>query len=71
MEIRINEYVKQTLTKPDIPTLQLDRKFISNFFLYLKEVHRNQHNSATKITKNLKRVLSMPWNKDILNKIHI
>jgi len=58
MEIRINQYVKQSLEKPDIPILQLDRKFISNFFLYLKEVHRNQHNSATKTSKNLKRVLS-------------
>jgi len=58
MEIRINQYVKDHLKKNDIPLRKLDRKFISNFFLYLKEVHRNQHNSATKTTKNLKRVLS-------------
>lgn len=58
MEVRVNQYVKEHLKKKDIPLRKLDRKFIANFFLYLKEVHRNQHNSATKTTKNLKRVLS-------------
>lgn len=58
MEVRITQYVKEHLKKKDIPIRKLDRKFISNFFLYLKEVHKNQHNSATKTSKNLKRVLS-------------
>jgi integrase len=58
MELRVTQYVKEHLEKKDISLKQLDRKFIANFFLYLKEVHHNQHNSATKTTKNLKRVLS-------------
>lgn len=58
MEIRLTQYVKEALKKKDIPITTLDRKFIAGFFLYLKDVHRNQHNSATKTIKNLKRVLS-------------
>ncbi|RYZ44640.1 MAG: site-specific integrase [Sphingobacteriales bacterium] len=58
MEIRLTQYVKEHLGKRDIALRKLDRKFIGDFFLYLKEVHKNQHNSATKTTKNLKRVLS-------------
>jgi integrase len=58
MEVRLKQYVKEHLGKTDLPLKQLDRKFISNFFIYLKEVHHNQHNSAVKTTKNLKRVLS-------------
>jgi integrase/recombinase XerD len=58
MEVRVRQYVKEHLNNKDIPVKHLDRKFISNFFLYLKEIHKNQHNSATKTTKNLKRVLS-------------
>jgi integrase len=58
MELRLNQFVKEHLKKNDIALKQLDRKFIANFFLYLKDKHKNQHNSATKTTKNLKRVLS-------------
>jgi site-specific recombinase XerD len=58
MQLRVTQYVKEYLKKKDIPVRKLDRKFISEFFLYLKEVHHNQHNSATKTVKNLKRVLS-------------
>jgi integrase len=58
MEVRINQFVKEHLGRKDIALRKLDRKFINDFFLYLKEVHQNQHNSATKTTKNLKRVLS-------------
>ena len=58
MEVRLNQYVKDFLGKKDIALRHLDRKFITNFFLYLKDTHHNQHNSATKTTKNLKRVLS-------------
>lgn len=58
MAVRITQYVTDNLQKKDIPLKDLDRRFIDNFFFYLKSVHRNQHNSATKTTKNLKRVLS-------------
>jgi site-specific recombinase XerD len=58
MELRITQYVTEHLKVKDVPLKSLDRKFIANFFLYLKEAHKNQHNSATKTTKNLKRVLA-------------
>jgi integrase len=58
MEVRVKQYVKDQIKKKDVALKQLDRKFIANFFLYLKDVHHNQHNSATKTTKNLKRILS-------------
>jgi site-specific recombinase XerD len=58
MEVRLRQFVTDHLKKRDIPLRQLDQRFISDFFLYLKDVHKNQHNSATKMSKNLKRVLS-------------
>ena len=58
MELRLSQYVKEHLNKSDIALKQLNRKFIGSFFLYLKDTHKNQHNSATKTTKNLKRILS-------------
>lgn len=58
MKIRLTQFVQECLQKRDVPLKQLDRKFIESFFIYLKSVHQNQHNSATKTAKNLKRVLS-------------
>lgn len=58
MRLRLTQYVNDHLGCKDIPLKDLDRKFIAGFFLYLKDTHHNQHNSATKTTKNLKRVLS-------------
>lgn len=68
MEVRINQFVRNHLKKSDVFIRKLDRKFISDFFLYLKEVHKNQHNSATKTTKNLKRVLSYAVEQGYIDK---
>lgn len=67
MEVRVTQYVKEHLKKLDIPLSKLDTNFVSNFFLYLKDVHQNQHNSATKTTKNLKRVLSFAMEQGYIN----
>lgn len=58
MRLRLTQYVNDYLNVKDIQLKDLDRKFIAGFFLYLKDAHHNQHNSATKTTKNVKRVLS-------------
>lgn len=68
MEVRVTQFVKEHLGKKDISLRKLDRKFVSDFFFYLKEVHHNQHNSATKTTKNLKRVLSYAVEQDYVDK---
>lgn len=57
MEIRLKQFVQEYLHRQDVPVRKLELKFISSFFMYLKDVHNNEHNSATKTTKNLKRVL--------------
>jgi site-specific recombinase XerD len=68
LELRVTEYLKDSLKKRDVLLSKLDRKFIAGFFLFLRDTHKNQHNTAAKLVKNLKRVINFAIEQGMTDK---
>lgn len=55
---KVEAFLKH-LDKKDIRLKDLTLKFIADFELFLKTVEKNQHNTAVKYCKNLKKILNV------------
>ncbi len=56
---RIKEFVQHSFSKPDLKLKELSYKFMADFEHFLKTVHHNDHNTAIKHCKNLKKIINM------------
>jgi hypothetical protein len=52
----LQEYMKQSYGKDDIPLLEVNAQFINDFDFYLKTVRKCRQNSSLKHLKNLKKI---------------
>jgi len=55
---KVEAYVKHRYKKAEVPLTQVNKKWVSDFYLFLRSEHNNQHNTAAKYIKNLKHIMS-------------
>lgn len=56
---RLESFLSDHYKKQDFRLKDLSHKFIADFDYYLKTEHKNDHNTATKYCKNLKKILNV------------
>jgi integrase len=55
---KIQAYIKLRYNTADIPISNIDKKWMEDFYLFLRKEEKNEHNTAAKYVKNLKHILS-------------
>lgn len=65
---KIVEFIPYQYQKKDIRLRDLTAKFMSDFDFYLKDQEKNEHNTATKYLKNLKKILNFGVRQQWLEK---
>jgi site-specific recombinase XerD len=51
-------YISYRYKKQEIPLSSIDKKWISDFYLFMRKEEGNQHNTAAKYIKNLKHIMN-------------
>jgi Site-specific recombinase XerD len=65
---KLGEFIKHQYRKSDIYLNDLTYQFVTNFEYYLKSHRKNEHNTAIKDIKNLKKILNDAVQNDWLTK---
>jgi hypothetical protein len=64
----LQEYMKHSYGKDDIPLSEVNAQLINNFDFYLKTVRKCQQNSSLKHLKNLKKIVRIALANDWIKK---
>lgn len=55
---KVEAFVKYRYKKAEVPLTNINKKWVSDFYLFLRSEQNNQHNTAAKYIKNLKHIIS-------------
>ena len=55
---KVQAYITHRYKKQEIPLSSVDKKWISDFYLFMRKEEGNQHNTAAKYIKNLKHIMN-------------
>ena len=55
---KVQAYITHRYKKQEIQLSSLDKKWISDFYLFMRKEEGNQHNTAAKYIKNLKHIMN-------------
>jgi site-specific recombinase XerD len=55
---KVQAYISNRYKKHEIPLSSVDKKWISDFYLFMRKEEGNQHNTAAKYIKNLKHIMN-------------
>lgn len=55
---KVAAFLKSRYKKSDVPLTTVNKKWVNDFYLFLRSEHKNQHNTAAKYIKNLKHIMS-------------
>ena len=55
---KVQAYISNRYNKKEVFLSTLDKKWISDFYLFLRKEENNQHNTAAKYVKNLKHIIN-------------
>ena len=55
---KVQAYISHRYKKHEIPLSSVDKKWISDFYLFMRKEEGNQHNTAAKYIKNLKHIMN-------------
>jgi site-specific recombinase XerD len=55
---KVQAYISHRYKKHEIPLRSVDKKWISDFYLFMRKEEGNQHNTAAKYIKNLKHIMN-------------
>lgn len=55
---KVQAYLSHRYKKQEIPLSSVDKKWISDFYLFMRKEEGNQHNTAAKYIKNLKHIMN-------------
>lgn len=56
--LKVDRFIAKRYKTPDIPLEKIDKKWIDDFYIFLRKEENNQHNTAAKYVKNLKHILA-------------
>ena len=56
---KVQAYISNRYNKKEVFLSTLDKKWISDFYLFLRKEENNQHNTAAKYVKNLKHIINV------------
>lgn len=55
---KVQAYINHRYKKQEIPLTSVDKKWVSDFYLFMRKEEGNQHNTAAKYIKNFKRIMN-------------
>jgi site-specific recombinase XerD len=55
---KVQAYISHRYKKQEIPLSSVDKKWINDFYLFMRKEEGNQHNTAAKYIKNLKHIMN-------------
>lgn len=55
---KVQAYITHRYKKQEIPLSSVDKKWINDFYLFMRKEEGNQHNTAAKYIKNLKHIMN-------------
>jgi site-specific recombinase XerD len=55
---KVQAYITHRYKKQELPLSSVDKKWISDFYLFMRKEEGNQHNTAAKYIKNLKHIMN-------------
>lgn len=55
---KLQAFIKSQYKTDDIPISYVDKKWMEDFYLFLRKEENNEHNTAAKYVKNLKHILT-------------
>ncbi|MDR0232665.1 MAG: site-specific integrase [Dysgonamonadaceae bacterium] len=62
------EFIEFTYNKKDVPIVDINHKFITDYEFYLRTERKCNHNSATKYLKNFKKIIRIALANDYISK---